>query len=82
MDTNVGIDLLGGLLPPNVVTWLDTHILANDICISVINEIELLGFNAPPQATEDLQDLVNNVIVLELARDVINNTIALKKSKR
>ena len=82
IDTNVGIDLLGGLLPPNAVTWLDVHILSNDISISVINEIELLGFQTSPQDAQDLQDLVDNVSVLDLTRDIVNQTIALKKVKK
>ena len=45
MDTNVGIDLLGGLLSSKVIKWLDNQILESNISISVINEIELLGFN-------------------------------------
>ncbi len=82
MDTNVSIDLLGGLLPAKTTAWLDSHILNKDICMSVINEIELLGFNALPNEVQDMQDLVNNVIILELTRYIVNRTIALKKIKK
>jgi predicted nucleic acid-binding protein len=82
IDTNTVIDLLGGLLPPHVISWLDSPILAKDIHVSVINEIELLGFNSSPQETQDLQDLINNATVLELKRDIVNRTILLKKIKR
>ena len=64
MDTNVGIDFLGGLLPQKTVVWLDDQILIDSVCISVINEIELLGFNASPTEERDIQDLINNVINL------------------
>lgn len=82
MDTNVSIDLLGGLLPTSVVNWLDRHIADKEICISVINEIELLGFDALPNDVQDMQDLVNNTIIFELTRDIVNQTIALKKIKK
>lgn len=82
MDTNVSIDLLGGLLPTSVVNWLDRHIADKEICISVINEIELLGFDALPNEVQDMQDLVNNTIIFELTRDIVNQTIALKKIKK
>ena len=82
MDTNVGIDLLGGLLSSKVIKWLDNQILESNISISVINEIELLGFNMTSVEAEDLQDLVNNVIVLELSRNIVNQTIQLKKIKK
>ena len=82
MDTNAGIDLLGGLLPSKAIKWLDNQILESNISISVINEIELLGFNMTSVEAEDLQDLVNNVIVLELSRNIVNQTIQLKKIKK
>lgn len=82
MDTNVGIDLLGGLLSSKVIKWLDNQILESNISISVINEIELLGFNTTLDEAQDLQDLINNVIVIELSRDVVNQTIQLKKIKK
>ena len=82
MDTNVGIDLLGGLLSSKVIKWLDNQILESNISISVINEIELLGFNTTLEEAQDLQDLINNVIVIELSRDVVNQTIQLKKIKK
>jgi len=82
IDTNVAIDLLGGLLPTKAIAWLDRHISDKVICMSVINEIELLGFNALPHEVQDMQDLVNNVSVLELTREVVNRTIALKKVKK
>ncbi len=82
MDTNVGIDLLGGLLPLKAIKWLDNQILKGNISISVINEIELLGFNMTPGEAQELQDLVNNVTVLELSRNIVNQTIELKKIKK
>lgn len=50
--------------------------------IFVYLSLKLLGFNSPPQAAQDLQDLVNNVTILELTRDIVNQTIALKKMKK
>jgi toxin FitB len=82
MDTNAGIDLLDGRLPQNAAIWLDNQLSAGNVVISVINKIELLGFNAPSTVTLALESLVNNVDVLALSDNVVNQTIALKKIKR
>lgn len=82
MDTNVGIDLLDGHLPNNAAIWLDNHIFTGNIAISVINKIELLGFNLSPLSYQNLQNLVNTVQVLSLSDAIVSETIALRKLKK
>ena len=82
MDTNAGIDLFDGLLPKKAAVWLDNHLASGNIAISVINKIELLGFNMPPQAQQKMQSLISVVEVLDLTDAVVNETIALRKIKK
>jgi predicted nucleic acid-binding protein len=44
LDTNAAIDYIGGTLPVKAIAWLDT-IVETNTAISVINQIEMLGFN-------------------------------------
>ena len=43
LDSNAAIDYIGGKLPEKAVAWLDS-IVDNDVIVSVINRIEVLGF--------------------------------------
>lgn len=71
MDTNAGIDLLEGRFSPNITIWFDNQIYGGNMCVSVINKIELLGFKATPKNAQDLQDLVNNVEILSLSDAIV-----------
>jgi toxin FitB len=79
MDTNAGIDLLDGRLPIKAAIWLDNHVLSENIAISVINKIELMGFNMSTQSYTKVQALVNTVDILNLTDTIVNETIALRK---
>ena len=79
MDTNVAIDYIGGLLPQKANQWLDT-IVENDIAVSVINKIEILGFSTEHQ--EDMlpfEELVATLELLYVTDNVVNQTIILRK---
>ena len=79
MDTNVAIDYIGGLLPQKANQWLDT-IVENDIAVSVINKIEILGFSTEHQ--EDMlpfEELVATLELLYVTNNVVNQTIILRK---
>ena len=82
MDTNAGIDLLDGRLPQKAAIWFDNHVLSGNVAISVINKIELLGFNMSPQSYQKVQSLINTVDVLSLTDAIVNETIALRKIKK
>ena len=71
-----------GQFSPSVTAWFDNQVNDENICISVINKIELLGFNATPQNSKDLQDLVDSVEILSLTDAIVNETIALRKIKK
>lgn len=65
-DTNVVIELLGASLPISGSNWLQ-DILDQDLCcLSVINKIELLGFEGESTEMQHLQDFIDFIDVLPL----------------
>ena len=75
IDTNVFLDFMGGKLPPKSEAFL-SNIIDDQINISAINKIELLGFSNVEQV---LVDLVNCAIVYSIDDEVIDKTIELRK---
>ena len=54
MDTNAVIEFLSGMLPPDASNWLEHQMRAQVGYISVINQIELLGFTAPKHELKEM----------------------------
>jgi toxin FitB len=82
IDTNVVIDLFEGRLPLKAAIWVDNFVLSGNSTISVINKIELLGFNSTPNTHQNLVKLINSGNVLSLTDSIVDETIALKKMKK
>jgi predicted nucleic acid-binding protein len=83
LDTNTMVDYVGDLLPRASIAWLDS-VVDSAVAISVINQIEVLGFN-PPNASTDLiplEELVETVAICPLDLDVVQRTIALRKAHK
>ncbi len=79
MDTNIAIDYIGGVLPNKAVQWLDS-VIDTEVAISVINKIEILGFET--EKKEDMlpfEELVDAVHLLYVTDEVVNQTIILRK---
>ena len=81
-DTNVVIDLVLGRLPVAGAMWLDTQLTAQQVAISVITRIELLGKLVPAPEAAFLQSFVESVEVLPLDEPVIAQTIHLRQQHR
>ena len=81
-DTNVVIDLVLGKLPPTSASWLDTKLAAQQIAISIITRIELLGKLVPAPEFAFLQSFVQSVAVLPLDESVTQQTIRLRQQHR
>ncbi|MEL7532977.1 MAG: hypothetical protein AAFN10_16795, partial [Bacteroidota bacterium] len=58
IDTNAIIEFLGGALPSSSNLWLNRIITQNEHALSVINQIELLGFAAPAREAKVLEEFV------------------------
>ncbi len=50
--------------------------------LSVINQIELLGFKADPDEIKTIEDFVAEMNVLPLSYEIVNKTIELRKAIR
>lgn len=71
MDTNAVIEFLGGALPAPGSNWLQDIIDQNLHHLSVINQIELLGFNGSPAEMQILEDFIDVTNVLPLSDVVV-----------
>ena len=75
IDTNTILDFMGGKLPAKSKNYL-SKIIDEQINISVINKIELLGFSNVEQI---LIDLVSFAEIYPINDEIIDKTIELRK---
>jgi predicted nucleic acid-binding protein len=78
IDTNIIIDFSENKLPATAKSFI-SKIIDDDPSISVINKIELLSFSV---ANKVLTEFTEVATVIGLTDDVVNRTIALRKSHR
>jgi predicted nucleic acid-binding protein len=81
-DTNVVIDLVLGRLPAASASWLDAQLTTQQVAISIITRIELLGKLVPAPEFAFLQSFVQSVNVLPLDELVTQQTIRLRQQHR
>jgi len=79
MDTNAVIELLGGTLPISGNRFLQNIIDQNAHHLSVINQIELLGYNGSVSQMRPIEDFISISNILPLSDAVVANTINLRK---
>jgi hypothetical protein len=83
MDTNVAIDYISGILPEKAIHWLDIAIDNQEIALSAINKIEILGFKTDnPEDIQPFKELVLELQLIYLTDAVINQTIVLRKQHK
>jgi predicted nucleic acid-binding protein len=75
LDTNTILDYMGNKLPDKSRAAL-ASIIDDEINISVINKIELLGFE---KAEKDLVDFVNCSNILTLTDEIVDKTVDVRK---
>jgi predicted nucleic acid-binding protein len=81
LDTNAVIDYVGDKLPAVAALRMDE--IANDeLIISVIAKIEVLGFNGDPVEMQNLTDFLSLSNIIYVDDVVANKTIELRKSYR
>lgn len=80
MDTNAVIEFLGGAIPTSGSNWLQNKIDHNLHHLSVINQIELLGFNGSTSEMQVLEEFISASNVIPLSEIVVQKTIDLRKS--
>jgi len=78
LDTNVILDFMGKNFPENVQNTI-AEIIDEEINISLITKIELLGFSSVEQ---NLEDFVSCANVLTLNDEIVNKTIELRRKHK
>lgn len=82
LDTNAVINYLGASLPNSSMLFM--HSVVDEFCnISIISKMETLGHNFSSQAEQStMEAFVAGATVLAINEDIVNNTIAIRKSKK
>lgn len=79
IDTNAVIDYLGRKITDSGMNFMNVVIDETPI-VSVVTKIEVLGFNAPIEHYQLLNDFMNDSIVLDLTKEVVDTCIQLRKT--
>lgn len=78
IDSNAVIDYLSGKLPPDGMAFM--HDIINAVPkVSVITQIEVLGYNAPPEDEQLLIDFMADAEIFGITNAVVNQSIGLRK---
>jgi len=75
LDTNVVLDFMGKNFPENTQNTL-AEIIDEELNISLITKIELLGFS---DVNQNLEDFVSCANILALNDSIVNKTIELRR---
>lgn len=78
IDSNAVIDYITGKLPLTGMEFMN-EIVDNVPHVSVITEIEVLGFSMPPAATLLFYNFFSDSNVIPLSRPIVSKTIDLRK---
>lgn len=82
LDSNVLVHYLSNSLPKNSIDFLNEFI-DQDCYVSVITQLETLGFNFKNLLDKNIAEaFIENSIVLDLSPDVVQKTIAIRKSRK
>lgn len=81
IDTNSVIDYLGNKMSIESMAFMNL-IIDETPKVSVITQIEVLGFNAPEEHYQLLEDFINDSIVFQLTDEVIQCCIQLRKAHK
>jgi predicted nucleic acid-binding protein len=81
IDTNAVIDYLGNKLPSTGMDFMDRIIDAVPH-ISVITKIEVLGFNAPDEHSQLLNNFIEDAAVLDLINTIVDVSIDIRKKNK
>ena len=82
-DSNALIDYLEEIIPEKGLAFMDALIDSGELTISVVTEIEVLGFQAADAYLRKVQQLVEAVEVIPLAdAATIREAIAIRRTAR
>ena len=78
LDSNTVIQYVGNKFPSSVLSKIDS-IIDEELLISVITVIEVLGFNGEPDEMNTLKSFTNMATVISLADEIVDETISIRK---
>ena len=82
LDTNVVINYLGASLPVTGMDFLNS-IVDSEPILSVVTKMETLGFNFKSSTEQNsMETFVNGSTILDLNNEIVNKTIAVRKSRK
>ncbi len=82
LDTNIVIYYLEATLPQKAMRFV-RKIVNEQPILSVINKIELLGFNAPIKEEQAFTELfVQEAKIIDLDKEIVEQTIIIRKQNR
>jgi len=82
IDTNAVIDLLAGQLPTSGEEWLENILVTESVYTSIINRIEVLGFNGPEDELAILKEFLNSIEVIPMTDEIAEQTIKVRKARK
>src|SRR5690554_1838912 len=80
IDSNAVIEFLGGTLPSAGSDWMQNICDQNLQYLSVINKIEVLGFNGSPSELLVFSEFIQAAQVIPLSEAVVQQTIEIRKN--
>ena len=82
LDTNAVINYLDASFPLSGMQILNT-IVDDEPMISIVTKMETLGYNfTSVEEQTTMETFINGSNVLDLNNDIVNKTIAIRKSKK
>lgn len=83
LDTNAVIYYLDGALTANGFVFVLTALQIRECVLSVISEIEVLGFQFPDTDQEKkTESFIRTLLILPLSDDIVRKTIEIRKSRK
>lgn len=81
IDSNAVIYYLSGKLPESGMKFMNQVI--NEVpIISVITQIEVLGYKTTPEASALLNNFVKDSVVIGLSNEIVEQTIEIRKNNK
>ena len=83
LDTNICLYFLNRTLTENGFKLVGAAIDNAEVALSVITQMEVLGFNFPsPDEERITNEFISELTVLHLSDEVVQQTIAIRKKQR
>lgn len=79
IDSNVVIDYLGNKIPTHAMAFMNEVFNITKPFISIITQIEVLGFKVPEEHHQLLRDAIRNIDIIDLNSATAERTISIRR---